>query len=183
MKNGCSSNWRADWARLAGKTYAQVLKTNKLAKNDLGGHSQSEPNQKGNAVPVHSSVSKNDKNVKNVVCKNVLSTTGLQTLPKVGQMYDKFHYQTNNRFALFAPSVGGQENTDDSIFESELQSSVSNTKNIQRQHKIIKVPNKPVVGRVFQACQQTCQNHSKYIGENCQKHAKMCSENDVLDDK
>ena len=32
LTNGCSSNWRADWARFVGKTYAQVLKINILAK-------------------------------------------------------------------------------------------------------------------------------------------------------
>ena len=33
FKNGCSANWRADWAKFVGKTYAQVVK----AKGDARG--------------------------------------------------------------------------------------------------------------------------------------------------
>ena len=44
LKNGCTSNLRVDWARFIGKTYAQVFKTNKLAKNYLKGHSQNQTN-------------------------------------------------------------------------------------------------------------------------------------------
>ena len=76
---------------------------------------------KGYAVPVRSSVRINDKNVKNKVCKNVVNTTGSKTLPKVGPKYGKFHCQTKNRFVLLAPSVEGQENTDDSIIENRLK--------------------------------------------------------------
>ena len=41
LKNGCSSNWKADWARFTGKTYAQVVK----AKNDLEGRMQIQSKQ------------------------------------------------------------------------------------------------------------------------------------------
>ena len=41
LKNRCSSNWRADWARFVGKTYAQVVKV----KIDLEGQSKSQSNQ------------------------------------------------------------------------------------------------------------------------------------------
>ena len=116
-----------------------------------------------------------------MVCKNFANTTGLKILLKVGQMYDKFHCITKNKFRLLAPSVEGQENTDDTIIESRLESSLKNMKNIQSQHIVTKVPNKPVTGRASQACKQTY--HSKHIGEDCQKHAKMCSVNDTLDDK
>ena len=36
--NGYSLNWRADWARLVGKTYAQVLNTTRSVKDDLRVH-------------------------------------------------------------------------------------------------------------------------------------------------
>ena len=75
-------------------------------------------------------------------------------------MYDKFHCKTKIRFALLAPSVVGQENTDDAIIERRPESSLKNMKHTQSQHIVTKIPNKPVTGRASQACKKTHQNHS-----------------------
>ena len=61
--------------------------------------------------------------------------------------------------------IEGQENIDDAIIEGRLESSPKNMKNIQSQHIVTKVPNKPV-------CQKTLQNQSKHIGKDCPKTGK-----------
>ena len=92
LKNGCSYNWRADWATFVGKTYAQVVK----AKNDLQGQTLTQPKQavgkrrfkptvlanNYNIAPDSCPVVKNVENIKHVKCKKVTKTTGVKTLLK-----------------------------------------------------------------------------------------------------
>ena len=119
LKNGCSYNWRADWATFVGKTYAQVVK----AKNDLQGQTLTQPKQavgkrrfkstvlanNYNIAPVSCPVVKNVENIKHVKCKKVTKTTGVKTLLKTSKPHDVFHCQTKNRFEL-APLAETSDN-------------------------------------------------------------------------
>ena len=193
LKNGCSSNWRADWAKFVGKTYAQVVKV----KSDPRGQNQSQLNQvvvkrqvkptalvkKCTVVPASSSVTKNDKNTKHVKCKKVKNFTGMKTLPKVSQACDNFQCQSKNKFEPLAPFVEGSKTSVDTVTGLRPESSLKSMKHTQTQHTVTKVPSTSVSGRALQDCQKTRQNHSEHIAKSCQKHLKVCSENNTPDDK
>ena len=131
LRNGCSYNWRADWAKLIGKTYAQVVK----AKYDLGGQIQTQRQQavgkkqlkptvlakKHNVIPVSRPITETVENTKHVKCKKV--TTGVRTVSKVLKPCDGFHCQTKNRFELLPPVVESLANSDNIVRDNLSESS------------------------------------------------------------
>ena len=193
LKNGSSSNWRADWARFAGKTYAQVVK----AKNGPAGQNQAQSKQavtqrqfkptalvqKHKVVPVSCPVTKNVASIKQVKCKKVKNMTGLKPLPKRAKLCDTFHCQTKNRFALLASSVESSENRVNTVPANLSECSPKKANHIKTHHIVTNLPSKPVLGRDVEVGQKSCQNNSEHIGENHQKHSKFCSKNNTTDDK
>ena len=192
LKNGCSYNWRADWATFVGKTYAQVVK----AKNDLQGQTLTQPKQavgkrqfkptvlanNYNIAPVSCAVVKNVENIKHVKCKKVTKATGVRTLLKTSKPRDLFHCQTKNRFELLAPPAETSDNCVNIGWNNVPGSSES--RNHVKAHSIVNSGHiKPSVGLLPKARQKTCQNHSENIGEDGQKHSKLCSENNAPDNK
>ena len=121
--NGFSHNWKADWARILGKTYAQVvkfgMKQNQTVQNqnsiDYTARQKVQRCQTSvkkcqvSTSPVCSANLKHLHNVNKVMCKdnNVCRE-------KIGQVHLGSECKTKNRFALLAPSteIQGDNNTD-----------------------------------------------------------------------
>ena len=191
LQNGCSYNWRADWAKFVGKTYAQVVQ----AKNDLQGQTLTQPTQavakrrfkatpfinNSNMASVSCPVVKNVQNMKHVKCK-VTRTTGVKTLFKTQKPRDVFHCETKNRFEFLPPSPEASDNCLNTVMDNVPGRSES--RDHAKAHSTVNSGHiKPSTNLVPKPRQKTCENHSENITEDCQKHSKLCSENSAPDDK
>ena len=121
--NGCSHNWKADWARILGKTYAQVVKFGMKQEHTVQNQNSSDHTARQrveksqtnvkkcqiSTSPVCSANMKRLHNVNKIMCQD-----NNVRREKIGQVHLGFQCKTKNRFALLAPSTEtqGDNNTD-----------------------------------------------------------------------
>ena len=193
VHNGCSFNWRADWARLQGKTYAQVVKAN----NDLCSQGQiwtgktvakkvwatKKSTPKHSKAPVSSPALENNVNKLQIKSKKVANLTSPKIAQEKSRPGDLFNCYTKNRFQPLDPLVDSPENDITMAINPVANQSCKTETYLKTQSTTDKAPNKPIIGRESIKCQKTRQNHSKNIGDKCQKPQKLCSESNPPDDK
>ena len=191
--NGCSLNWRADWAKLQGKTYAQVVKASskvhshdakwveKIGLNKAGATKISPP--KHSKAPVSTLALENNVNKPQIKSKKVVDLKSPKIAQQKAKLGDKFYCHTKNRFQALDSLVDSPDNGITKATNPVLIQSCKANTHLESQSTTIKPLNRLITGEVSTKCQKARQNHSKDTGEKCQKTRKFCSESYPPHDK
>ena len=192
--NGFSHNWKADWARILGKTYAQVvkfgMKQNQIVQdqnsNDCTARQRVEVCKTNikkcqvNTSPVCSTSLNHLHSVNKVMCRdNNLCQS------KVGQEHLGFECKTKNRFALVAPSteIQGDNNTDCPSVENDHIVVAGCQENDTQLVRASKGSTKITTRRSNTNNHEGNQNKVNNIETGSQKTSKMCPNDLGTDDK
>ena len=155
VHNGCIFNWRADWARLQGKTYAKVVKAN----NDLCSQGQiwagktvakkvwatKKFTPKHSKAPVSSPALENNVNKLQIKSKKVANLTSPKIAQEKSRPGDIFNCYTKNRFQPHDPLVDSPENDITMAINPVANQSCKTETYLKTQSTTDKAPNKPII--------------------------------------